>query len=97
VRRRHEQLTQEVDDRDALAVPALGDREAPPGRVLREVRGADHPVSLGEVARDLGSAERVVAERDDVCTRLENRLGQARRDPETVRGIFAVDDAEVDS
>jgi hypothetical protein len=38
----------------------------------------------------------VVAERDDIGARAEQRVGELRREPGAVRGVLSVDDAEVD-
>jgi hypothetical protein len=38
----------------------------------------------------------VVAERDRVRSRTDEPVGEARRDPDAVRGVLAVDDAHVD-
>jgi hypothetical protein len=87
-RERH--LAEQVDDGDAVV-----HSEATAGRIRREVGRPQHAVGPREVRREVALSPDPVAERDHVGSRGEEPLGDLRRDPTAVGGVFAVDDAEV--
>ena len=89
-----EQPAHQVDDRDRRAVGRRGDRERAARRTGCDVRRADHPLRLLEVGRDLVARPDVVAQRDDIRTGGEQLVGELRRQPASIRGVLAVDDAE---
>ena len=66
-------------------------------RAGRDVGRPDHALRLREVGADLVARPDVVAERDDVGAGGEQPVRQLRRQPPPVRGVLAVDDAEVDA
>ena len=91
-----EQRAEDVDHRQSAAVRRRDDGEAASRRSARRVRRADDAIGRLEVRADLGPPERVVAERDRVGAHAEELIGEARRDPDAVRGVLAVHDARVD-
>jgi hypothetical protein len=88
-----EDVALEVDHAQAHAA-ALHDARAVAGLGGQEVRGAQDPVVIVEVADDLGAVVGVVAQRDDVDAGREQLVGDLRRDPEPARYVLAVDDHE---
>jgi hypothetical protein len=62
----------------------------------RGVRGPDDAIGRLEVRADLGSPERMVPECDRVGAHPEELIRESRRDADPVRGVLAVDDADVD-
>ena len=94
-RRVEEELAEEIEHRDAHAVPRLDDGHPVARRQRALVRGTDDAVARREVAADAAAAVRVVAERHDVGAGGEELVGELRRDPDSVGDVLAVDDREV--
>ena len=84
----------EVHHRDARRA-AVVDRIAASRHAAAEVRGAQDIGAVVEVIADLHFAEGVVAERDNVRTGAEDRVGLPRRDAYDVC-VFTVNDGEGD-
>jgi hypothetical protein len=91
-----EEGAEDVDHGQARAVRARDDPEAAPGCERGRVRRSQDAVGRVEVGGDLGPAERVVAEGDRVDSGREQAVGQAGRDPDPVRDVLPVRDADVD-
>jgi hypothetical protein len=94
-RRLHEQRALEVDHRDLDAVARPDEGDAPTGRPCGEVRGTDDAVTRLEVCSDVVAAPGVVAERDRVGTGREQLVRELGGDPDAVRDVLAVHDADV--
>ena len=91
-----EERAEDVDDREAGAVRRRDDRETPPGRGGRRVRGPHDAIGGVEVGADLGAPEGMVAERDRVGAHREELIGETRRDSDAVGRVLSVHDADVD-
>ncbi len=95
-RRIEEERSQDVHHREARAVRRRDDGQSSPGHVLRHVRRANDSIRVVEVRADFCAPEGVVSESDRVRPGGEQLVGEARRDPDPVGGVLAVDDAHVD-
>jgi hypothetical protein len=87
---------EDVDDGEPRSVRARDDCQAAPRCQRRRVRRSQDAIGGVEVRRDLGAAERVVAQRDRVDSGREEPVGEARRDPDPVGDVLPVRDADVD-
>ncbi len=95
-RRVQEERAENVDHGEAGAVRGGDDHEPASRSRTRRVRRTDDAIGCLEVRADLGPPKRVVAERDRIDAHAEELVGEARRDPDAVRGVLAVDHARVD-
>jgi hypothetical protein len=95
-RRGHEQVAEQIEDRDPRPVAGPGHGPTASRRGGREVGGPNDAVRSGEIGRDLLPAPDVVAERDHVDARFEQPAGELRRDPDPVGRVLAVGDDEVE-
>ena len=96
-RRIEEQRAEDVDDSDLGSVAAPATIVSPrPGASEAKFAGRTTRSLPDEVGRDLDSPPRVVPERDRVGAGSEDPVCEPWRDPDPVRGVLAVDDAEVD-
>jgi hypothetical protein len=87
---------EQVDRRDAHAVPRFDDGDAAARRQGARIRRADDVLAALEVRADPVTAVGVVAERDDVGAGRQEPVGELPRDAGAVGCVLAVDDAAVD-
>lgn len=100
---RHKDATLQVDDRESLTITEFALVEAKAGSAVGVVGGAkDATAPLvrvrghRHVLEDLFFVPDVVAGGDDMGSHVEEIFGEGRGDSEASRGVFAVDDQEVD-
>ena len=87
------QVAAQVDDAETHAI-ALHHRESV-SRLAAQVVGRTHDALLSvQVRVDLLAVVRMVAQRDDVDPRVQELVGDLRRDPESARDVLAVDHDE---
>jgi hypothetical protein len=93
-----EELALEVDDRDRRPVPGVDHGEPAAGRRgPAEIRGAKDAVARLEERDEIALPPDVIPRRDHVRAGGEELLGELGREPDAVRRVLAVHDAEVDA
>jgi len=90
------QRAQQVDHGDLRPVGGRCDGEPAPRGARGHVRRPDHTLGAGQVGTEALLAPRPVPECDHVGPRGEELVRELAGDPAPVRGVLAVDDAEVD-
>jgi hypothetical protein len=90
-----EERAHEVDDGRGLPAGRRDDGEALPWRSVAEVGRAKHAVARLEQRNEVPMPPHVVPRRDDVCPGGKELVGELLRQAHAVRGVLAVDDAEV--
>jgi hypothetical protein len=91
---REKERALEVDDCDGFAARRVDDGQTAPGS--GEIGGSQHALVLFEDGNDVAVAPDVVAGCENVRAGGEELLRELRRQPQSVRDVFRVDDAEID-
>jgi hypothetical protein len=90
-----EECAHEVDDGRRSPVGRPDDGEALPWRTVAEVGRAKHAVARLEQWNEVPMPPHVVARRHDVSPGGKEFVGELLRQAYAVRGVLAVDDAEI--
>jgi hypothetical protein len=91
---REKERALEVDNCDGFAARRVDDGQTAPRS--GEIGGPQHALVLLEHGNDVAVAPDVVAGRENVRPSGEELLRQLRGQPQSIRDVFRVDDAEVD-
>ena len=92
----HEQPQDDIGDQHEATVRRWK-QAAALARRIGGIVGRTQQTGLGvEIGQDLALVESVVAGGDDIRARIEQSLGDIRRNAKTAGGVFAVHDGEID-
>ena len=96
VRRLEEERAERLTTATGVPLRAVDHGQPAPRRIRLEVGRPDNGGRRRQIGPDLVASPRVIAERHRVRARSEEPFGESWRDPDPVRDVLAVDDADVD-